>query len=137
MMSLLRRRDPGELVFWLAGVSLVLGPFLWRLQLLMVRAFDADELQHLHSAWLVSEGFLPYRDYFQHHTPGLHYLLGPLFWLADVKTDPASALRLKVLIEIINVLAPREFHISLECGFGSILANGSWPMLRLPMWKLL
>ena len=94
MMSLLRRRDPGELVFWLAGVFLVLCPFLWRLQLLMVRAFDADELQHLHSAWLVSEGFLPYRDYFQHHTPGLHYLLGPLFWLRDVKTDAAGALQL-------------------------------------------
>lgn len=91
MMSLVRRRDPFELVFWLGGVFLVLGPFLLRLQLLRVRTFDADEFQHLHSAWLISEGYLPYRDYFQHHTPGLHYLLSPLFRLADVKTDPASA----------------------------------------------
>ena len=94
VISLLRRIGPSELVFWLVGIILVLIPFVWRLQLLMLRAFDADELQHLHSAWLVSEGFLPYRDYFQHHTPGLHYLLSPVFWLADVKTDPASALRL-------------------------------------------
>ncbi len=64
MMSLLRRRDPFELVFWLAGVFLVLSPFSWRLQLLKVRTFDADEFQHLHSAWLISDGYLPYRDYF-------------------------------------------------------------------------
>ena len=92
MMSLLRRRDPFELVFWLAGGFLVLGPFFWRLQLLRVRTFDADEFQHLHSAWLIFEGFLPYRDYFQHHTPGLHYLLSPLFRFADVKTDSVNAL---------------------------------------------
>ena len=116
MMSLLRRRDAGELVFWLAGVFLILGPFLWRLQLLMVRAFDADELQHLHSAWLVSEGFLPYRDYFQHHTPGLHYLLRPLFWLADVKTNLASALRNKILIETMNVVAHWDFPYLFRMG---------------------
>ncbi len=59
MMSLLRRRDPFELVFWQAGGFLVLAPFFWRLQLLRVRTFDADEFQHLHSAWLIFEGFLP------------------------------------------------------------------------------
>ena len=124
MMSLLRRRDAGELVFWLAGVFLILGPFLWRLQLLMVRAFDADELQHLHSAWLVSEGFLPYRDYFQHHTPGLHYLLGPLFWLRDVKTDAAGALRNKILMETMNVVAPWEFPYLFRMGVWVHLGQG-------------
>ncbi len=124
MMSLLRRRDAGELVFWLAGVFLILGPFLWRLQLLMVRAFDAHELQHLHSAWLVSEGFLPDRDYFQHHTPGLHYLLGPLFWLRDVKTDAAGALRNKILMETMNVVAPWEFPYLFRMGVWVHLGQG-------------
>ena len=33
-----------------------------------------DEFEHLHSAWLVSNGQTPYTDFFQHHTPLFYYL---------------------------------------------------------------
>lgn len=59
-----------------------------RLGLLRIRGFDPDEFEHLHAAWLLSQGHLPYRDFFEHHTPGLYFLLQPLFgWF-----DPAAGM---------------------------------------------
>jgi Dolichyl-phosphate-mannose-protein mannosyltransferase len=49
-----------------------------QLALLKVRRFDPDELEHLHAAWCFSKGLLPYRDFFEHHTPGLYFILAPL-----------------------------------------------------------
>ncbi len=57
---------------------LVALPLLLRLALVERRGFNPDELEHLHFAWNVSTGKVPYRDYFDHHTPALHYALAPL-----------------------------------------------------------
>src|SRR5262249_11890352 len=45
------------------------------------RGIDPDELEHLHAAYLVSLGDVPYRDFFEHHGPVFYYLLAPLFWI--------------------------------------------------------
>jgi hypothetical protein len=45
------------------------------------RGIDPDELEHLHAAWCVAHGQVPYRDFFEHHGPALYYLLIPLFKL--------------------------------------------------------
>jgi hypothetical protein len=45
------------------------------------REFDPDELEHLHAAFLIAEGDVPYRDFFEHHPPALYLLLQPIFWL--------------------------------------------------------
>lgn len=37
-----------------------------------------DHAEHLHAAWLVWQGQIPYRDFFEHHNPLLWYLLAPL-----------------------------------------------------------
>jgi hypothetical protein len=71
--------------------ALVAIPFLLRLALLERRRFDPDELEHLHFAWSVAQGKVPYRDYFDHHTPWLHFLLSPLFSLYRVETSTADA----------------------------------------------
>jgi hypothetical protein len=63
---------------------LVAVPLLLRLPLVQRRGFNPDELEHLHFAWNVSSGKVPYRDYFDHHTPALHYALAPLFRRFDV-----------------------------------------------------
>jgi hypothetical protein len=39
--------------------------------------YDADELQNLHFAWSIAHGLFPYRDFFEHHPPLLHYALAP------------------------------------------------------------
>ncbi|PWU24815.1 MAG: hypothetical protein C5B48_04455 [Candidatus Rokuibacteriota bacterium] len=39
---------------------------------------DPDESQHLHAAWLVGQGQVPYADFWEHHTPLLYYALAPV-----------------------------------------------------------
>lgn len=38
---------------------------------------DGDTLEHVHSAWLVYHGQIPYKDFFQHHNPLLWYVAAP------------------------------------------------------------
>jgi hypothetical protein len=61
--------------------------FLVRLDLLRIRAFDPDELQHLHAAWSFQQGLLPFRDFFEHHMPGIYYLLAPMMRMYDTAHD--------------------------------------------------
>lgn len=37
-----------------------------------------DDLEHLHASFLVSEGFVPYKDFFEHHHPLLWFLFAPI-----------------------------------------------------------
>lgn len=48
------------------------------------RGFGPDELEHSHFAWRMLQGEVPYRDYFEHHTPFFHVVLRTLFTLRDV-----------------------------------------------------
>jgi len=77
----------------LASLALLLAvlPFLLRLPLVRTRGFNPDELEHLHFGWCVSRGMLPYVDYFEHHTPWLHYGLAPLLARYDTDIDEDEA----------------------------------------------
>ncbi|MEX2264597.1 MAG: glycosyltransferase family 39 protein [Bryobacteraceae bacterium] len=50
-------------------------------------SIELDEFQHLHAAWLVSQGQTPYADFFEHHTPLLYYLLAAALPLDDPGFD--------------------------------------------------
>ncbi len=65
-----------------AILVLILIALAVRVPLLCVRYFDADEFEHLHAARCVNHGMVPYRDFFEHHTPLMFFLLAPLyrFW---------------------------------------------------------
>ena len=38
---------------------------------------DHDGVAHLHLSWLISQGLIPYRDFWQHHPPFLGIILAP------------------------------------------------------------
>ena len=76
----------------LTALALLGLSFVWRLWLLRAREFDPDEFEHLHGAWLIAQGFLPYRDYFEHHTPWYWFLLAPFYAFFDVAGNPADAI---------------------------------------------
>ncbi len=80
-----------DLLLVLMGIALLVATFAPRLWLLQRRSFDPDEFEHLHASWLLSKGFLPYRDYFEHHTPALYFFLAPVFAFFDVETSFAEA----------------------------------------------
>jgi hypothetical protein len=45
---------------------------------------DPDESQHLHAAWLIEQGRVPYAEFWEHHMPLLPIALAPVTrWLAD------------------------------------------------------
>jgi hypothetical protein len=77
------------------------------------RALDHDESQHLHIAWLMSQGLRPFVDFDDHHAPFLHFLLERLiptatnqrFPLLDVPTFAARARILSAAAGTTGVLA--------------------------------
>jgi len=62
--------------------------------LLRTRTFDTDEFEHLHAAWSYHEGLLPFRDFFEHHMPGIYYLLSALMRGWDVAHQLNDAIAL-------------------------------------------
>jgi hypothetical protein len=56
-------------------------------------AFDDDEFQHAHMAWLLARGEVPHRDFFEHHLPLYHFVLAP-FTLGSPGPERILALRL-------------------------------------------
>jgi len=56
--------------------ALACGAFslLWGLQV----PINDDDVYHLHSTWLVAQGAVPYREFFEIHLPGLWLLLAPV-----------------------------------------------------------
>jgi hypothetical protein len=67
------------------------GLFLARIPVVGQRPFDPDEFEHAHAAWCVFKGMLPYKDFFEHHTPWYYYTLRPFFHWFDVDTSFESA----------------------------------------------
>jgi hypothetical protein len=59
---------------WVAAIACA-GVFLTWLPALFHRHFDPDEFEHAHAAWSLFQGLVPYRDFFEHHTPWYYYLL--------------------------------------------------------------
>src|SRR5262245_2517030 len=73
-------RWDADCVFLLGVIAALL---LVRIPLIPIRVFDADELEHTHAAWSVFRGLVPYRDFFEHHTPWHYFALAPFFrWFA-------------------------------------------------------
>jgi len=77
-------RWTGDRVFLLIVTVALLAA---RIPVAAVRYFDADEFEHSHAAWCVFKGLVPYRDFFEHHTPWYYYLLAPFFSLRWFAVD--------------------------------------------------
>jgi hypothetical protein len=56
-----------------------------------IHTFDLAEFENLHASWLVNQGFVPYRDFYEHHTPILLYAFTPLFNFYRVTTNSHAA----------------------------------------------
>jgi 4-amino-4-deoxy-L-arabinose transferase-like glycosyltransferase len=63
------------------------------------RYFSQDESQHLHGAFCIAQGLVPFRDYFEHHTPWFPYLLSWVYpiWADSVETILAARYLMVVL----------------------------------------
>jgi hypothetical protein len=79
MMRLAMRRLAPAVLAAVVALGVVL-----RVGVAVNRPIDPDESQHLHVAWRIGQGQVPYRDFWEHHMPFFHYAVAPLTgWLAD------------------------------------------------------
>ncbi len=82
-----------------------------------IRPLWEDEIEHLHAAYLVHQGQVPYRDFFQNHPPTLHLLLAPIVSLfpqgisAVVLSRTFVMLLLLVSVAVLSTLIPPSFHV--------------------------
>lgn len=60
------------LIFFFLNLAIFI--FAWR-----TGPIWTDEAEHLHCGWLVSQGLIPFKDFWQHHPPLLWVLIAPLF----------------------------------------------------------
>ncbi len=93
----------------LAAVFVVL-----TLALSMFRFLDNDEIEHLHSAWLVFSGGLPYVDFFQHHHSLLWYCLAPLLAVTGQSASAVITFRLLYFLLTLAILGA-TYRLALEC----------------------
>ncbi len=70
-----------------ATVALLLA----RIPLMLVRTLGPDEFEHSHAAWCVFKGMVPYKDFFEHHTPWYYFTLAPFFRWFEVDQSFDSA----------------------------------------------
>jgi len=49
----------------------------------ILKIFSWDELEHIHSSFLIYKGQVPFTDFFQHHPPIFWYLYSPLFYIIE------------------------------------------------------
>ncbi len=72
--------------------------FLWlavqAIHFSLEKHYSIDEFQYGHGAWLISEGKVPYRDFFEHHFPLVHQVMAAVFLAAG--DDPGNLLLLRV-----------------------------------------
>ncbi len=68
-----------------------------RLGLALRQRIDTDEPQHLHVAWAWTQGQVPYRDFFDNHTPLFHLLMAPLVAAIGERAEMLIAARLAML----------------------------------------
>jgi Dolichyl-phosphate-mannose-protein mannosyltransferase len=84
------------------GILLLFALALYfRYQLTLHRKLNADELQHLHAAWMVSQGLTPYLDFWENHTPLLYYIAAPV--LAASHQEIASILFLRAILSVAGI----------------------------------
>lgn len=77
------------IIFWVyerfkKGLRISLLPFVAINALLftawgLLTGINHDTAEHFHCAWLVSQGLIPFRDFWQHHPPYLWVMLAPIF----------------------------------------------------------
>jgi hypothetical protein len=81
------------------SVTILIIPVICLFLYLLVRTtwfvqIDAAEFENLQASWLVSQGFVPYLQFFNHHTPFFFYLVAPFFPLfGQIQTDPTVAIQ--------------------------------------------
>lgn len=84
------------------------------LGLAVFRFLDADELEHLHATWLVLNGQVPFRDFFEHHHPLVWFVLAPVLALTGESASAILVFR-GVFFLLVMAIARATYLLAMEC----------------------
>ena len=82
----------------LAGVLVTLGFFS------MTKGLDPDEIEHVHTTWMILQGKEIYVDFFQHHHPFFSYIMTPFVSIYDASVETVIVGRCVVLAFALAIL---------------------------------
>ena len=115
-----------DCVFLLVAIA---GLLIARLPVMGVRFFDPDEFEHSHAAFSVFKGLLPYRDFFEHHTPWYYFALSPFFHWFPADQSFESATRFLVFARGLSLVLT-----ALSAGL-LFWSDASGPIARWVFWR--
>lgn len=96
----------------------------------ITRSFDRDENEHIHSAWYITKGAIPYKDFFQHHHPMLWYSTAPIILCFGETIKSIIIIKFFIFLCCVSIFGitykiAKEVFESVEIGLASILFLGS------------
>ena len=77
--------------FRILAVVLLVGASVMRWPVARERSFNPDEIHHVQRGWLVSQGLVPFRDFYDHHSPLGELVIGAAVSAIDPETEAARA----------------------------------------------
>lgn len=121
---------------WQLGVCFAVLAIL-KIAYVFVYRVDTDEPQHLHVVWGWTQGLLPYRDFFDNHSPLFQALFSPLMRLLGERPDILIPMRLAMVpLFAVSLWAVYEIGASLfsrRAGVWAAVFAGLWPNFLLTM----
>ena len=115
-------------LLWLATAAFLVA----YIPLIRRRIFDADEFEHAHAAWCWFKGMVPYKDFFEHHTPWYYLTLRPLLRWFDVDGSFESARHFLLLGRAISfALTVVSVFLVIQIGRAWQARRGGWSQGQL------
>ncbi len=115
-------RVPARVWVWLP-VAAALAPLAW------LKRYAIDEFQYSHAAWLVAQGKVPHRDFFEFHFELPYEALSALYLWPDAGPERIRVLRLAMVLVVGVALWAMARHAALAPLFAatapSFVLNGT------------
>ena len=111
----------------------VVGFSCFLLALAIFHPFLVDEFQHIHNAWLIKSGSVPYVDFFEHHNSLYWYTLVPFLKVFGENTSVLLVLRLCTFLLTMGMgrivySITKDLYKSHKAGLFSVLLLFSVPL---------
>ena len=123
-------RSGAAAVFGVLGILSFTAVCYWT----FTQPMNPDELEHLHATYLLLEGRIPYRDFWQNHTPTLWFLFAPIMAAWPVGASICYAARGVGLLGSLLVYVT-AVRLSIElCAAGATGSSSASPATLVESW---
>lgn len=101
-------------------LDLIIVAVFYALALAYLPTQNGDNIEHVHSSFMIATGEVPYRDFFQHHNPLMWYLFAPL---VKVFAYDSTVVEVVCLVSLLVFLKSLVYVYRISADF---LSNKFW-----------